>query len=218
MKKISLTLVILTVFLTTGFSESKKFTFSSDRTSITMTKGKNKTVLTGKAHIVSDTTDIRADTIELFGPDFRYAECSGNVTAIDTRQGIKITTENLFYDRDNKRLIIRGYAQMVDQKNEMVVKGGYFENLSDEKITLIQIGVRILKASKDSTLTARSEFARYDRSKNTLELSGMPVVYKDGDEFHSTRITINLDTDEIKLTGKVSGTITSSDTTQSESP
>ena len=218
MKKTSLILFFLTVFVLQGYSEPKKFTFSSDHTSISMSKGQEKTVLTGNAEIISDSIDIRADSIELFGPDFRYALCSGKVTAIDDHQGIKLITQNLFYDRDKKRLVIKGYAEMIDQKNSIVVKGSYFESFSDEKITLIQIGVRIMKASKDSTLTARSEFARYDRSKNTLDLSGMPVVFKDNDEFRSTRITVNLDTDEITLFGKVSGTVVTADAKGTPSP
>ncbi len=211
MKRSSLVFVLFVIAISLVHSEPRKFTFSSDRTSITMSSGKEKTVLTGHARITSDSIDISADSIDLFGPDFRYARCSGNVTAIDRQQGIKLITENLFYDRVKKHLVIKGYAEMIDQKNSIVVKGNYFESFSDEKITLIQIGVRILKASKNDTLTARSEFARYDRAKNMLDLSGMPVVYKNNDEFRSTRITINLDTDEIKLSGKVSGTIVSSE-------
>ena len=218
MKKSSFLLLLFTVCIVQGYSETKKFTFSSDRTSITMAKGSEKTILTGHAEIVSDSLDIRADRIELFGPDFRYAECSGSVTAVDEHLGIKLETETLFYDREKKRLVIKGYAVMIDQKNSIVVKGSYFESFSDEKITLIQIGVRILKASKDSTLTARSEFARYDRSKNTLDLSGMPVVYKDNDVFRSTRIMVHLDTDEITLFGKVSGTVTSTKDKGTEPP
>ena len=202
--------ILPAVFL---FPESKRFTFSSDKTSIVMAKGDEKTILSGNAHITSDSTDITADTIELFGDNLRYAKCSGNVTAIDEDQGIKLKTSRLFYDRDKKRLVIKAYAEMIDQKNEIVVKGGYFENLADDDITIIQIGVRILKSSEDGTLTARSEFARYDRKEKILNLSGMPVVYKNNDEFQASRITINIDTDEIELFGDVSGSVASEEDT-----
>ncbi len=216
MKRNSLIIILIILSGMYIFPETKEFNFSSDKTSIMMAKGKEKTVLIGNARITSEATDIHADTIELFGKDLRYARCTGNVTAIDENQGILLKTNDLFYDRDKKRLVIKGYAEMIDQKNEIVVKGGYFENLSEEDITIIQIGVRILKASDESTLTARSEFARYDRSNNTLDLSGMPVVFKDNDVFKATRITINLDTDEIKLYGDVSGTVTSTENSNSE--
>ncbi len=210
MKRISAAVLFsMLVSLQPGFGEAKTFTFSSDRTTIVMAEGKEKTVLTGHAGITSDSFDITADRIELFGKDLRYARCSGNVTALDENQGILLRTENLFYDRDRKRLVIKSYAEMVDQKNEVVVKGGYFENFSEKETTIIEIGVRILKASDNGTLTARSEFALFNRKENTLELSGMPVVYKNDSVFKASRITIDLDTDEIQLFGKVTGTVQS---------
>ena len=68
-----------------------------------------------------------------------------------------------------------------------------------------QIGVRILR----DDLTARSEFVRYDRDRNVLELSGYPVVFWKGDEYRASRISIDLDRDEIELEGGVEGTVTS---------
>jgi len=210
MKKISsAVLFALLISIQPGFGETKTFTFTSDRTTIVMAEGNEKTVLTGHAGITSESFDITADKIELFGNDLRYARCSGKVTAIDENQGVLLKTENLFYDRERKRLVIKGYAEMVDQKNEVVVKGSYFENFSEKEMTIIEIGVRILKASDNGTLTARSEFALFDRKSNTLELSGMPVVYRNDSVFRASRITIDLDTDEIRLFGNVTGTVQS---------
>jgi len=88
-------------------------------------------------------------------------------------------------------------------KNEMVVKGGFIEDHDTEQITLIQIGVRIFK--KD--IVCRAEFARYLRDKKILELSGMPWVSKGNDVYQGTRITINLDSEEVNAEGNVQGTI-----------
>jgi lipopolysaccharide export system protein LptA len=63
-------------------------------------------------------------------------------------------------------------------------------------------------------MTKRSEFAKYNREKETLELAGMPIVIWKDDEYRASRITINLDTDNINMTGEVSGTI-KSDTKES---
>ena len=53
----------------------------------------------------------------------------------------------------------------------------------------------------------RSEFARYQRDKKILELSGMPWVSKGNDVYQGTRITIDLDTEEVNAEGNVQGTI-----------
>ena len=211
MKIISI-LILLTILVSPIFPENKDFNFSSDRTTISLAEGSELTTLEGNAKISSIDTHISANSIELFGDDFQFARCSGNVLVVDTKQGIRITTENLLYDREKELMTISGYAEMIDQKNEIVVKGSYFENRGKENITIIQIGVRILKASKDDSMTCRSEYAKFNRDKDILNLSGMPIVYWKDDEYRATRITINLETDDITLTGEVSGTIRSEET------
>ena len=210
MKTINI-LILFLIIISSVFSENKDFSFSSDSTSISLAEGSELTRLLGNAEISSEDTNISADSIELFGEDFRYARCSGNVLVVDTNQGIKITTENLFYDREKELMTISGYAEMIDQKNEIVVKGSYFENRGKENITIIQIGVRILKASGNDSMTCRSEYAKYNRDKEILDLSGMPLVIWKDDEYRASRISINLETDDITLTGEVSGTIRSDD-------
>jgi len=174
-----------------------------------LAKGKEHTVLTGNAVVTSGDTVIQADQIELYGNDFQYANCTGHVKVVDKKKGITLTAQNLFYDRTDDLSRVEGYAEMVDQKNQIVVKGGFLENRGKEDITIVQIGVRILKVSEGKEMACRSEFARYDRKADTLELSGMPVVYWKGDTYRAARITVNLKTDEIRLEGEVSGTVKS---------
>ena len=59
-------------------------------------------------------------------------------------------------------------------------------------------------------LVARAQLVHYDRGKQTLALSGLPVVTWKGDEYRASRIFIDLDRDRIVLTGAVSGQITPS--------
>lgn len=192
-------------------AHSDSFQFSGDRMSTTMSQGKERTLLSGNARIVSDSTEIEADEIELLGDEARYAFCSGEVTVEDREKGIFLTCNNLFYDRKKDISRVEGYCEMVDQKNELVVKGGFLEHFGNDEITIIQIGVRILKED----MACRSEFARYKREEDVLELSGMPYVYWKGDEYRAARITINLETDEINMEGEVKGTIT---TEEEETP
>jgi lipopolysaccharide export system protein LptA len=86
-----------------------------------------------------------------------------------------------------------------------VVKGGYLENWEDSDETVVQIGVRILKED----LVCRAEYARYQRSEDKLELSGMPVVDWKGDEYRALKIYIDLNTDTIRLEGDIRGKVRS---------
>lgn len=186
-----------------------RFTFSADRTEAVLSQGKERTVLTGRAVIETENTVIRADRVELHGENFRFALCSGNIVVEDRAQGFILHCQNLYFDRERELSRVQGYCEMEDQKNGLVVKGSFLENRGDENRTIIQIGVRILKVDEDGRMVCRSEFALYDRDGDTLELSGSPRVNWKGDDYRATRISINLETDEITLEGQVTGTIES---------
>lgn len=186
-----------------GLAEAAEtFTFSGDSVKTTLASGSERAVLTGHAKVETEDRRITADAIELYGKDFTQAIARGKVRLVDAKRGVELTADELFYDRDTKVARIRGDAVLSDLKNEIVVKGGFIEDRDAEGLTLVEIGVRILK--KD--MVCRSEFAKYWRDKKILELSGMPFVTRKGDEYRATRISINLDTEEITLEGNVKGT------------
>jgi lipopolysaccharide export system protein LptA len=178
------------------------FTYSGDSVRATLAKGSERAVLTGHAKVRSDDVLITADEIELLGEDFTVAIASGSVHVADAKRGIDLTASNLWYDRTAKIARIRGNAEMADLENEIVVKGGFLEDRDKEGLTIVQIGVRIFR--KD--MVCRSEFAKYWRDKKILELTGMPWVSRKDDEYRATKITIDLDTEEIVLEGNVQGT------------
>lgn len=183
------------------------FTWTTSRQWSRLAEGRELTVLSGGATITSDATTIIADEIELWGTDFRYSMARGGVTASDTERGIVLKSDTLFYDREEEIIRVDGFIDMQDLKNEVVVRGGFFEYFGKEEIAYIQIGVRILKVDEDTDLACRSEFARYNRKDGILELSGMPRVTRNDDLYSAAKITINLDTDEILLDRDVSGTL-----------
>ncbi|HAK44582.1 MAG TPA: hypothetical protein DCO79_01495 [Spirochaeta sp.] len=189
--------------------KDKSFSFSSSRTEAILAKGKEHTILEGNAVIITNNKEIRADRIDIYGEDFELAVCSGNITVIDQENDTTLICENLKFNRETEVIIVEGYSEMEDRKNELITKSGFIEEKSQDEFTILQIGVRILKISDGETMSCRSEYAGYDRKNNILELTGMPRVYWKGDNYEASRIIVNLDTDEIKLEGNVSGSITS---------
>jgi lipopolysaccharide export system protein LptA len=188
-------------------AEEQTFTFSGDSTSIVMKEGQRRTILSGNARVRSEETRITAGRIELYGEDFRYARCSGGVEVEDEERGIALSAESLLFDRQRNYLRVDGYSEMIDFENEVVTRSGFLENFGDQRRTILQIGVRILKATEETRMVCRSEYARFDRNANELFLSGVPSVRWKGDEYRATRIRINLDEEEIELEGDVEGTI-----------
>lgn len=198
-------------------ADTQTFTYSGDSMSTVLAEGNQQALLSGHARVDTEDLRITADQILLFGKDFVYAQANGNVHVVDTKRGLDLRSQSLFYDRDKKISRVTGDAVMADVKNELVVKGGFIEDNDTEKLTIVQIGVRVLK--KD--IVCRAEFAKYWRDKKLVELSGLPWVSRRDDVYQAARITINLDTEDISLEGDVQGTIQSekkaeSGTTRSE--
>ncbi len=201
-RSISLSILGLCLFLQLPL-RADTISFEADSVSSEMAKGKEKTTLVGNAKLKMDNADIKADRIEILGKDNQYAFCSGNVTLLDTKKGLLISTESLKYDRKKELSRMEGPTILEDKQNKVVIKGSFVESDGKSEITVIQIGVRILK----DDMVCRSEYALYRRKEKTLELTGLPIVVKGGDEYRASRIDINIDNNEIKLDGSVKGSI-----------
>ena len=170
-----------------------------------MAEGRERTLLEGNVRVSSESKTISADRIELVGEDFNLFICEGNVEVQDLENDFVLTSEVFLYDNDQKIIRINAPSVMEDRKNSLIIKCGFMENREEENLLILQIGVRILKED----LACRSEFAVYYRDRNVLEMTGLPVVYRNDDVFRASRITVNLDTDEIKMEGEVQGSLLS---------
>ncbi len=195
-------LAALLAFAAAG-AAADTFSFYGDRLDAELAKGRERTILSGNAKMISEQFVIQANSIELYGEDFNLALCRGGVRITDTKNDASFSCNELHYDRREKVIRLQGNAVMEDRKNEMVIKGELLENRDKEGVTLIQVGVRILK--KD--LASRSQMARYFRDEDRLELSGLPVVRWKGDTYRAARIHIDLKKDTIRLEGSVSGEV-----------
>ena len=198
------TLTALLLAAVAAAADTERFSFAADRMETVLAEGRERTLLTGNAALTSEDTEIFADRIELYGEDLSFALSEGGVRVVQAERGIELTSQTLVYDRRNRVARIQGNALLIDHENEMVIKGGFLEHWERRDETVIQIGVRILS----DDLVARAEFARYHRGDRTVALSGLPVVTWKGDEYRAARIFIDLDADQILLTGTVSGQIT----------
>jgi lipopolysaccharide export system protein LptA len=177
--------------------------FSADSVQSTLAKGKERTILSGRAGVRTGSLSISADRIELFGDDFRYLDCYGSVRVIDGDQSLRLETARLYYDRTKKLARAQGPSALQDEKNELVLKAEWIENDGEAEVTVAQVAVRIVKGK----ISTRSEYAVYRRKDKALELTGSPSAYRDGDNYKAARITVNIETEDIKLEGSVSGSV-----------
>ena len=180
--------------------------FSADSVESVLAKGREHTILSGRARVTTGKVSISADRIELFGKDFQYMQCSGSVIVRDEDSGITLRSPELYYDRELKLSRATGPSVLEDAKNKLVLKAEWIENDGENEVMVAQVAVRILKED----LACRAEYAIYRRKDKHLELTGAPSADKSGDVYHAARIVVNTDTEEITLEGDVGGTIVSS--------
>ncbi len=202
MKKV---FAVLAFFLCVSFltSQEKKISFSADRMTGTSGKKNGTTSLEGNAKVNIDSLQITGDKIELFGKDFRYVTATGNVKGIDTDKGFNFTADFLTYDRDQELASFRGHAKLIDSKNDVETSAGMISYNQKTEIAFLQILVKL----KRKDISCTSTFATYRRTLSLLDLSGSPLVIRDGDEFRADRISVNLETEYIALDGSVSGSL-----------
>ena len=181
-----------------------KITFSADKMQGSGEKGKNSTALTGNAKVSVDSLNIYGERIELYGKDYRYIKASGSVTGEDAEKGFTFSAAALSYDRETEVAEFMGQAKVEDTKNKVETAAERIEYNQKSEIILLQMAVKL----KSKDIDCDSLFAVYNRNTSMLELTGKPTVKKGKDEFKAARISVNLDTEDIKLEGKVSGTVT----------
>lgn len=193
-----------------------KITFTADKMQGSGEKGKNATSLTGNAKVSVDSLNIYGERIELYGKDYRYIKANGSVTGEDAEKGFTFFAASLFYDRETEIAEFMGQAKVEDTKNKVETAAERIEYNQKTEIILLQMTVKL----KSKDIACDSLFAVYNRNTSMLELTGKPTVKKGKDEFKAARISVNLDTEDIKLEGKVSGSVTEEkeETKKTETP
>jgi lipopolysaccharide export system protein LptA len=162
------------------------------------------TVLEGNAEIKTSKIEISADRIELSGAEFRFVTASGTVKGKNLEEDMDFTCDLLRYDREQQTVTLQSNALISDNPNGVTAKAEMIQYNQRTGIALMQIDIELRQ--KDSVCSAA--FAIYRKDKQILEMSGDPKIVRGSDVFRAREITLNLDTEEIRLDGRVRGTVT----------
>ena len=167
----------------------------------------SSTTLKGNAKVKTENMEIAAEEIELYGKDFRYIKATGGVSGKNTETKMDFSCKRLTYDRKTKVSKLEGGVEFVDVENEVTAKAGLVEYDQNKEIAVMQIQVTILQ--KDNVCTAA--YAVYKKNEQILELSGNPKIVQNDDTFRAQSIELDLDSQDIKLSGKVQGSVSTED-------
>ena len=181
--------------------------FSGGRSSLSLREGKEEVVLSEGAVITLDDMTIKSEKITLSGTDWRYVNSEGSTYITDEKNGLDIKAVGLWFDREREYLSIESWFEIQDTENELSAMGGsmYFD-MKNEVLELKQ-QVTLTKITDDSVMRCSAESVVYDRQNQTLTLSSNARVTLDLDQYRAEMISINLDNNEIKLEGRIEGSI-----------
>lgn len=192
---------------------SETITFYADSMSGKTGDDSDYTKMEGNAKVVTDSMEIEADLIELKGEDFRYIVATGNIKGKNTKSKLDFTCDKLTYDKETKNVTLENTVHLLDIENEVTADAQYIEYNQDTEIAIMQISVYLTQKKNICT----SAYAVYKKKEQILEMSGNPKVVQDEDTFRAQTITLNLDTQEITMDGRVKGSVTTKDNSKSTS-
>lgn len=191
------------LFLTDIAAQTSTISFKADKVTASVSENKKSTNLIGNAEVTVDSLIISADRIEIFGKDYRYVNATGSVKGEDADKGYSFKADLINFDRKTDTVTMFGKLELTDTKNDVSIASENIEYKKKQEIIIMRFNVKI--TNKD--INCNSMFALYNRKESKVELTGSPVVKKGKDEFRAGKISVNLDTEDITLDGRVRGSV-----------
>lgn len=181
--------------------------FSGGYTKVSLQDGNRTVELSDGAKASTDTINIEADKVFLYGQDYRYTDCTGNVKVRETEHNLEVKATSLFYDREQESLLANGWIEIDDAENEAQLSGAWFEYSINDRIMVLQMKATIIKNTERGILSCKADSIEYNAEKQTLELRGNADVSWGTDSYKASYILVNIDTEEVVLQGSITGEI-----------
>jgi lipopolysaccharide export system protein LptA len=186
---------------------AEDISFQGGSTRMNMQQGSKTVLLENSAEVQAGSILLRSNTIELYGEDFRYVRCEGDVFLQDEERGISLVTSSLLYDREKETLLIDSWVELEDTNNQVTASAARMEFFLKDGIVLLQVQARLLKHTDDGPMVCRSDYMTFDRDKEMLDLKGRASIVWKPDTYEAQTITVDLKTEEIRMEGSIKGTI-----------
>lgn len=193
--------LILAVSAASAYAE--KITFSADSMTGVVGDKSDSTTLSGEAYVLTDSMEIYADQIGLSGKNFRFIEAQGSIKGKNMESELEFTCEKLKYDRETKIAELSDNVNLKDTKNNVNAKAQIIEYNQNTDTAVMQIEIELTQKNNICT----GAYAIYRKNDQLLELSGNSQIKQGDDTFRAQQITLDLNSQEITLDGRVKGSI-----------
>ena len=183
---------------------AEKIQFSANSMTGKTNDSSSTTQLDGNAYILTETIEISADSISLFGDDYRFIKALGNIKGKNLETKMEFSADVLNFDRTTKIATLTGNVKLIDIENSVTAKAQRIEYDQEKEIAILQIEVNLTQKENECS----GAYAIYHKIDQILELSGNAQVKQKQDTFRAQNIHFNMETEEIKLGGNVKGSVT----------
>ena len=184
---------------------ASEISFSGGYTKVSMQQGNKSVTLSGGAKVSTDQVDLWADSMKLYGENYRYVTCTGNVRADEHENGISFNSPDIFYDRQTGEVRSDSWIEIQDTKNQVSLSGAWFEYNMKTSVMKLQIMARIVKIAEEKLMVCRADDIVYNGKENTVTLRGNATVEWKDDTYKAAMIVVDLNTNDISLYGTISG-------------
>lgn len=192
---------------------AEKISFSANSMNGTIGDKSDSTTLKGEASVITESMEIYADSITMSGEDYRYIEASGNVKGVNTEAELEFSCGKLRYDRETKIADLSEKVSLKDTKNDVQANAQVIQYNQESDIAVMQIDIELTQ--KDNVCTG--VYAVYRKKDQILDLSGNAQIKQGSDTFRAQEISLDLDSQEITLDGRVKGSIVDERKTENSS-
>lgn len=196
---ISLLLIIFTMTI-----HAENIIFSANSMNGKSNDKNSTTELKGNAYILTSSMEIKADSIVLFGEDYRFIKATGNISGKNLETKMEFKSDFLDFDRTTKIAILSGNVSLIDTENSVTAKAQRIEYDQNKEIAILQIEINLTQKENECT----GAYAIYYKKDQILEISGNAQVKQKKDTFRAQNIHFDMETEEITLGGNVKGSVT----------
>ena len=198
-------LTIIAILIIAACLWASEISFSGGYTKVSMQQGNKSVTLSGGANVKTDQVDLSADSMKLYGENYRYVTCTGNVKATEHENGISFNSPDIFYDRETGVVRSDSWIEIQDNRNQASLSGAWFEYNMKTSVMKLQIMARIIKIAEEKLMVCRADDIEYNGKENTVILRGNATVEWKDDTYKAAMIVVDLNTNDISLYGTISG-------------
>jgi len=200
---LSRTILLAAVFMLPVCVSAERITFYADNMSGTAGNTSDTTKLTGNAYVKTSSMEIAADSITMSGRNFRYIEAEGSIDGRNLDTKMEFKCGSMSYDRETKIATLKNDVHLDDTENKVSADAQIIEYNQNTDTAILQIDITLTQ--KDNV--CNGAYAVYRKRVQLLELSGNSQIKQGEDTFRAQAITLNLNTQEIELDGRVKGSV-----------